>query len=57
MLTAILVPVISFMGGLGAFICTYQVWRAKGTWPIWQGAGWFLFALFLISLPLAGTAL
>lgn len=56
-LAAVLVPGILFAGGLGAFIRTYQVWRAEGTWPIWQGAGWFLFALFLVSLPVAGTAL
>lgn len=56
-LAAILVPAILFLGGLGAFIRTYQVWRIEGTWPIWQGAGWFLFTLFLVSLPVAGTAL
>lgn len=54
---AVLVPAILFAGGLGAFIRTYQVWRARGTWPIWQGAGWFLFALFLVTLPVAGSAM
>ncbi|MGY1994538.1 hypothetical protein [Mycolicibacterium fortuitum] len=53
----VLVPAVLFVGGLGAFIRTYQVWRAEGTWPIWQGAGWFLFALFLVTLPVAGSAL
>lgn len=57
LLAAVLVPAILFVGGVGAFIRTYQVWRAEGTWPIWQGAAWFLFALFLLSLPVAGTAL
>lgn len=54
---AVLVPAVLFVGGVGAFIRTYQVWRAEGTWPIWQGAGWFLFALFLVSLPVAGSAI
>lgn len=31
-------PLILFLGGLGAFIRTYQVWRARGRWWIWQGA-------------------
>ncbi|WP_283606741.1 hypothetical protein [Mycolicibacterium poriferae] len=53
----ILVPTVLFGGGLGAFVRTYRVWRTEGTWPIWQGAGFFLFALFLVSLPVAGTAL
>lgn len=53
----VLVPAVLFVGGLGAFIRTYQVWRAEGTWPIWQGAGWFLFSLFLVTLPVAGSAL
>ena len=53
---AVLVPAALFVGGLGAFFRTYQVWRAEGTWPIWQGAGWFLFALSLVSLPVAGSA-
>ncbi len=46
----VLVPGILFAGGIGAFIRTYQVWRAEGVWPIWQGAGWFLLLLFLVCL-------
>lgn len=46
----ILVPGILFAGGIGAFIRTYQVWRAEGVWPIWQGAGWILLLLFLVCL-------
>ncbi|MCK0177265.1 MULTISPECIES: hypothetical protein [Mycobacteriaceae] len=57
LIPAILVPVILFAGGLGAFIRTYRVWRAGGTWVIWQGAGWFLFALFLLGLSVPGAAL
>jgi xanthine/uracil permease len=54
---AVLVPAVLFLGGIGAFIQTYRVWRRGGTWPIWQGAGWFLFAVFLLGLPVAGAVL
>ncbi|AWT51667.1 hypothetical protein [Mycolicibacterium smegmatis] len=57
LLPAILVPTIMFVGGVGAFIRTYQVWRAEGTWPIWHGAGWFLLALSLFCLAFPGAAL
>lgn len=50
LLAAILVPVILFVGGVGAFVRTYRVWRAEGVWPIWQAAGWFLLLLFLFFL-------
>ncbi len=56
LLPALLVPVILFAGGVGAFVRTYQVWKVGGTWPIWQGAGWFLFALFLVCLSVPGAA-
>lgn len=46
--TAILV-----LGGVGAFIQGYRVWKRGGTWTIWQGAGWLLFALMLATM---GTA-
>ena len=49
-------PLILFLGGLGAFIRTYQVWRASGRWWIWQGAGWFLLALMLLVLTITGSA-
>jgi hypothetical protein len=26
------------------------VWRARGRWWIWQGAGWFLLMLMLVVL-------
>ena len=45
-------PLILLLGGLGAFIRTYQVWRAEGRWWIWQGAGWFLLALMLVVLTM-----
>jgi uncharacterized membrane protein YkgB len=50
LLAGILVPAILFAGGIGAFIRTYQVWKAEGFWPIWQGAGWILLLLFLVCL-------
>lgn len=50
LLAGILVPGIFFFGGIGAFIRTYQVWKAEGVWPIWQGAGWILLLLFLVCL-------
>jgi hypothetical protein len=43
-------PLILLLGGLGAFVRTYQVWRARGRWWIWQGAGWFLLVLMLVVL-------
>ena len=50
LIAGILVPVILFAGGIGAFIQTYRVWRAEGVWPIWQAAGWILLGLFLFCL-------
>lgn len=50
LLAGILVPGILFAGGIGAFVRTYQVWRAEGVWPIWQGAGWILLLLFLVCM-------
>ncbi len=53
-------PLILLAGGAGAFVRTYRVWRAEGTWWGWQGAGWFLFTVMLLTLTtgfpvLAGT--
>jgi hypothetical protein len=45
-------PLILLLGGLGAFVRTYQVWRARGRWWIWQGAGWFLLVLTLVVLTM-----
>ena len=55
-------PAIIFVGGLRAFFCTDRVWRAEGTWWGWQGAGWFLLMLALLTLtlgtpPIAGPIL
>ncbi len=53
-------PVILFGSGLWAFLRTYQRWRAGRTWWGWQGAGWFLMMLMLLTLtlgfvPIAGV--
>ncbi|WP_299556950.1 hypothetical protein [uncultured Mycolicibacterium sp.] len=50
------VPTIALVGALGAFLRTYRVWKARGTWVVWQGAGWFLLAFSLVCLAVPGTA-
>ena len=50
LMAGILVPVILFVGGVGALVQAYRVWKAEGVWPIWQGAGWFLLCLMLVCL-------
>ena len=50
LIAGLLVPLILFVGGIGAFVRTYQVWRVQGAWPIWQAAGWILLMLFLLGL-------
>jgi hypothetical protein len=55
-------PLILLAGGLWAFLRTYRVWRAEGTWWGWHGAGWFLLTLMVVTLgmavpPIAGLAL
>ena len=56
-LSALGTPIVLLVGGIAAFIKTYRVWRAGGTWPIWQGAGWFLLTLMLVSLSIPGMAI
>ena len=50
LIAGILVPGTLFVGGVGALIRTYRVWKAEGVWPIWQGAAWFLLLLMLVCL-------
>jgi hypothetical protein len=55
-------PVILLGSGVWAFLRTYRIWRGHGTWWAWQGAGWFLLMLMLLTLtmgvpPIAGPAL
>ncbi|HWS92553.1 MAG TPA: hypothetical protein VN255_10575 [Mycobacterium sp.] len=52
-------PLILFAAGLWAFLRTYRVWKAGGTWWGWHGAGWFLLTLMVVTLglgvgPIAG---
>jgi ABC-type branched-subunit amino acid transport system substrate-binding protein len=54
---AVATPVVLFVGALIAFGKTYTDWRAGRTWPIWQGAGWFLLALTLMSLGVPAMGL
>jgi hypothetical protein len=59
-LLALGAPAILLVGGVWAFVRTYQVWRQGGTWWPWQGAGWFLLIAMLLMLtmslpPIAGS--
>ena len=45
------------VGGLRAFVRTYQTWRNHETWWAWQGAGWFLLTLMLLVLTMSMPAL
>ena len=51
-LLAASVPAVCFLGGTGALARGYRVYRAGGTWPIWQGAAWFLFTVMLLGLTM-----
>ncbi len=42
------------VGGLRAFLRTYQTWKQHQTWWAWQGAGWFLMLLMLLTLTMGG---
>jgi hypothetical protein len=54
-------PVILLAAGGWAFLRTYRIWRDRGTWWAWQGAGWFLMVLMFVTLvmgaPIAGPIL
>lgn len=50
-------PMILLIGGIVAFVRTYRVWRAGGTWWGWQGAGWFLFTVMMLTLMMGLPAL
>jgi hypothetical protein len=56
-IVASMVPAILFIGGIGAFVKTYRVWKEEGAWPAWQGAGWFLLTLMLVCLSIPGAAI
>lgn len=50
-------PAILLFGGVWAFARTYRVWRRRGTWWGWQGAGWFLLTLMLVALTMGVPAI
>jgi hypothetical protein len=56
-LLAIGAPAILLIGGLRAFLRTYQTWRNREPWWAWQGAGWFLFTMMLLVLTMSMPAL
>jgi hypothetical protein len=51
------VPAVLLLGGIGAFVKTFRMWKAQGAWPAWQGAGWFLLILMLVCLSVPGAAI
>ncbi|WP_205876700.1 hypothetical protein [Mycobacterium camsae] len=46
-------PLILLIAGMWAFLRTYRVWRHRGTWWGWHGAGWFLLTLMLVVLSMS----
>jgi hypothetical protein len=44
-------------GGITAFVMTCRVWRRRGEWRVWHGAGWALFVLMLLYAAVAASAL
>lgn len=46
-------PIVLLAGGLRAFLRTYRVWRDRGIWWAWQGAGWFLLTLMAVVLTMS----
>lgn len=55
-------PLIALAGGIWAFVRTYRVWKARGTWWGWHGAGWFLLTVMALMVamgvaPIAGPVL
>jgi hypothetical protein len=52
MFLALGAPLILLAAGCWAFLRTYRVWRDHGTWWAWQGAGWFLLMLMLLTLTM-----
>ncbi|WP_159229754.1 hypothetical protein [Mycolicibacterium vanbaalenii] len=53
---AALVPTVLFLGGVGALVRTYREWKGGRGWTAWQGVGWFLLLLMLLTLPIPGSA-
>ncbi len=57
LVVVIVFPLLVLAGAIGALWWTFRTWQAHGRWQIWQGASWFLLALFLFALGGTGSAL
>lgn len=54
---AVAPTVVLAAGAVGALWQAFRVWRAGGTWVVWQGGGWFLLTLTLMFSMGASAAL
>jgi hypothetical protein len=52
-----LIPLLLLVGGIAALVRSYRSYRSGGTWPIFQGAGWCLLVLFVVSLGVTSRLL
>jgi hypothetical protein len=50
-------PLILLAAGCWAFLRTYRIWRDRGTWWAWQGAGWFLLMLMVVTLAMGAPSI
>lgn len=53
MLLGIGAPAILSIGGVLAFVRTYQTWRKHQSWWAWHGAGWLLMTLMVLALTMS----
>ncbi|MDY6810587.1 MAG: hypothetical protein SW127_16470 [Actinomycetota bacterium] len=53
----VLAPLVVLVGALTALWRTYRSWRSGGRWQIWQGAAWFLLAMFIFFLSGVGPVI
>lgn len=54
---AIGAPLILLAAGCWAFVRTYRIWRDRGSWWAWQGAGWFLLMLMVVTLTMGAPSI
>ncbi len=54
---AIGAPLILLAAGCWAFVRTYRIWRDRGSWWAWQGAGWFLLMLMIVTLTMGAPSI
>jgi hypothetical protein len=50
-------PLMLLTTGCWAFFRTYRIWRDHGTWWAWQGAGWFLLMLMVVTLTMGAPSI